>query len=84
MGGMALGSWICSRHSVRWNNLLIGYALAEGLIGLFAILFHTVFDQAVLISYAAVIPLFDSAAAANAYKWILSALLILPSRSCSG
>jgi len=35
MGGMALGSWICSRHSVRWNNLLIGYALAEGLIGLF-------------------------------------------------
>ncbi len=78
MGGMAFGSWICSRYSVRWKNLLIGYALAEGLIGLFAILFHTVFDQAVRISYTAVIPLFDSAVAANTYKWALSALLILP------
>ncbi|TRZ48474.1 spermidine synthase, partial [bacterium] len=78
MGGMAFGSWICSRYSARWNNLLIGYALAEGLIGLFALLFHTVFDQAVQTSYTAVIPLFDSAAATNAYKWTLSALLILP------
>lgn len=78
MGGMAFGSWICSRYSIRWNNLLIGYALAEGLIGLCALLFHTVFDQAVQTSYTAVIPLFDSAAAANAYKWTLSALLILP------
>jgi spermidine synthase len=78
MGGMALGSWFCSRYSMRWKNLLIGYALAEGLIGLFALLFHTVFDQAVQISYTAVIPLFDSAAVVNAYKWTLSALLILP------
>ncbi len=78
MGGMAFGSWICSRYSVRWKNLLIGYALAEALIGLFAILFHTVFDQAVRISYTAIIPLFDSAALANLYKWALSALLILP------
>jgi predicted membrane-bound spermidine synthase len=78
MGGMALGSWICSRYSVRWKNLLIGYALAEGVIGLFALFFHTLFDQAVQISYAAIIPLFDSAAAANGYKWTLSALMILP------
>src|SRR5512133_2759921 len=56
MGGMAFGSWMCSRYSVRWKNLLIGYALAEALIGLFAILFHTVFDQAVRISYTAIIP----------------------------
>src|SRR6266581_2687426 len=34
MGGMALGSWISSRYSLRWKNLLVGYALAEGLIGL--------------------------------------------------
>jgi predicted membrane-bound spermidine synthase len=78
MGGMAFGSWVCSRYSVRWNNLLIGYAIAEGLIGLFALLFHNVFDQAVRISYAGILPLFDSAAAANTYKWTLSALLILP------
>jgi spermidine synthase len=34
MGGMALGSWLCSRYSGRWLNLLIGYAVAEGAIGL--------------------------------------------------
>jgi len=78
MGGMAFGSWICSRYSVRWNNLLIGYALAEGLIGLCALFFHTAFDQAVQLSYTGILPLLDSTATANAYKWTLSALLILP------
>jgi len=78
MGGMALGSWICSRYSLRWKNLLVGYALAEGLIGLLALLFHTAFDQAVQFSYSAVIPHLGSAASAYAYKWVLSALLILP------
>ena len=78
MGGMALGSWICSRYSLRWKNLLVGYALAEGLIGLLALLFHTAFDQAVQLSYSGVIPHLGSAAAAYAYKWVLSALLILP------
>src|SRR5512147_2265436 len=55
MGGLALGSWTCSRYSGRWKNLLLGYALAEGLIGLCAIVFHDVFDQTTRISYAAVI-----------------------------
>jgi spermidine synthase len=78
MGGMAVGSWVCSRYSLRWKNLLVGYALAEGVIGLLALLFHTAFDQAVQFSYASVIPHLGSAASAYAYKWILSALLILP------
>ncbi len=78
MGGLALGSWICSRYSLRWKSLLIGYALAEGAIGLFALVFHTLFDQAVQISYTSVIPFLNSATAANMYKWSLSALMILP------
>ena len=40
MGGMALGSWLCSRYSGRWLTLLIGYAVAEGAIGLLARVFH--------------------------------------------
>src|SRR5882672_11880163 len=31
MGGMAIGSWLCSRWSAGWGNLLRGYAVAEGL-----------------------------------------------------
>jgi len=34
MGGMAIGSWLCSRFSGRWRNLLVGYAFAEGVVGL--------------------------------------------------
>ncbi len=78
MGGIALGSWFCSRYSRRWNNLLLGYALAEGVIGLFALCFHTLFDQTVQISYAHIIPHLHSVGAANLYKWTLSVLLILP------
>src|SRR6187401_55251 len=44
MGGMAAGSWLCSRYSVGWKNLLRGYAVAEGIIGVFALLFHPAFN----------------------------------------
>ena len=54
MGGMALGSWLCSRYSSRWKNLLLGYALAEGLVGLFALLFHPVFDHLTQTAYTSI------------------------------
>src|SRR5450631_4366629 len=54
MGGLAIGSWICSRASFRWTRMLSGYALAEGLIGLCALLFHSVFDLGIQFSYASV------------------------------
>lgn len=78
MGGMAIGSWLCSRYSFRCKNLLMGYAVVEGVIGLFALVFHTVFDEIVLISYTTIIPYLGTPLAATAYKWGLSALLILP------
>jgi predicted membrane-bound spermidine synthase len=78
MGGMAIGSWLCSRYSGRWKNLLIGYALAEGMIGLLAIVFHPVFDRAVQFSYTTVMSQLGNATVVTAYKWTLSALLILP------
>jgi predicted membrane-bound spermidine synthase len=78
MGGLAVGSWICSRWSGRWRNLLRGYAVTEGAVGLFAIGFHLVFTRATGLSYDAVLPALGSPAAASLYKWLLSALLILP------
>lgn len=78
MGGMAIGSWLCGKYSARWKNLLMGYAVVEGVIGLFALFFHTVFDNVVQLSYTAIIPHLGSAAAATVYQWALSTLLILP------
>src|SRR5512141_892796 len=46
MGGMALGSWLCSRLSGGWKNLLLGYALTEAVIGICALAFHPVFVAA--------------------------------------
>src|SRR5512140_3138560 len=56
MGGMALGSWACSRLSGRWRNVMRGYAVVEGAVGVLAILFHPVFVGAVEGSLDHVIP----------------------------
>src|SRR5712691_5809519 len=56
MGGMAIGSWLCSRWSGGWRNLLRGYALTEALIGLAALAFHPVFVAATDLTYASILP----------------------------
>jgi predicted membrane-bound spermidine synthase len=78
MGGMALGSWLCSRHSRRWRNLLLGYAVAEALIGAAALVFHRMFVSVTDFAYEAVMPGLGTPAATAAFKWALSAMLILP------
>ena len=78
MGGMALGSWLCSYYSVRWKNLLLVYAAAEGVIGLFALIFHPVFDRTIQLSYFSIIPRLGSPETITVFKWVLSSLLILP------
>jgi spermidine synthase len=78
MGGMAIGSWVCSSRSLRWRNLLLGYALAEGIVGLIALAFHSAFVALLDISYDTVIPQMGSPALVDAFKWGLSALMILP------
>ena len=78
MGGMAIGSWICSRYSVRWENLLPTYAVIEGIIGLCALLFHPAFARTIDLSYTTIIPLMGTPVAVGAYKWTLSTLMILP------
>jgi spermidine synthase len=46
MGGMALGSWAVAHYSSRIRQLLWGYVLVEGLIGVLGILFHPLFVAA--------------------------------------
>jgi spermidine synthase len=82
MGGMAIGSWICSRLSLRWGNLLRGYALAEALIGIAALVFHPVFVATTGVAYDSVLPGVHAATsselATSLVKWSLAGLLILP------
>ena len=78
MGGMAVGSWAMGKYSARVPNLILGYAIVEGLIGVLAILFHWVFVGAIDFSYFTVIPKLHSPILLMMYKWGLAGLLILP------
>jgi predicted membrane-bound spermidine synthase len=78
MGGMAAGAWLAARRSHRWRNPLVTYAIVEGVIGLAAVVFHRVFVAATDASYEHIIPALGSPATAQVWKWMLSALLILP------
>ncbi|HET7764518.1 MAG TPA: fused MFS/spermidine synthase [Burkholderiales bacterium] len=78
MGGMAIGAWVCSRGSGRWRNLLRGYAVAEGLIGLAALAFHPLFVAATDSAYASVLPALGGEISATLFKWTLAGALILP------
>src|SRR5262245_11139321 len=78
MGGMAIGSWLCSRGSERWRHLLRGSAVAEALIGVAALLFHPAFVAATETAYASILPTLGGEVAATLFKWTLAGLLILP------
>src|SRR4249920_2878035 len=78
MGGMALGSWIMSRKSGRMLNLLLGYAIVEGAIGLFGLLFHKASIATTSWAFDVLLPNIGSPAIAQLAKWTLGALLILP------
>jgi len=78
MGGMAIGAWLSSRYSARWKNVLLAYAFTEGLIGLLALIFHETFVQFLSLAYGSIIPALGDTGAVTAFKWITSALLILP------
>src|SRR4051812_46732581 len=78
MGGMAIGSWLCSRYGARFRNLLAAYAFAEAAIGLAALAFHPVFVAATDWTYEFLLPALGSESGAATAKWALAALLILP------
>ena len=78
MGGMALGAYICSKFSHKWHNLLYGYAIVEGIVGLSALIYHPLFDAGINYSYATIIPSLGSELSVNIYKWTISTLSILP------
>lgn len=84
MGGMALGSWISSYYSKGWKNLILIYALAEGAIGVLALVYHDVFVVATNTAYETIIPAIGSPGPVTLFKWVLGALLILPQSTLLG
>ena len=78
MGGMAIGAWLAARLSHRYPNLLLCYAVVEGVIGLLGIIFHQVFVASTHSAFEYVIPALGSSSLITVFKWSLGSLLILP------
>lgn len=78
MGGMAIGAWLSAKYSSRWSNTLRVYAVTEGIIGVFGLVFHGTFEWAIDLAYSTILPSLGDPIAIGAFKWGLSTLLILP------
>ncbi|PAT41701.1 spermidine synthase [Vandammella animalimorsus] len=78
MGGMAAGAMWIARAGERWRNLVRSYALIEALIGVLGLVFHFVFTTVTNASYAWIIPAAGSAWLADAFRWLIATILIVP------
>ncbi len=78
MGCMALGSWLTGKYSMKIRNLLLVYAVVEGIIGIFALVFHSIFIHTTNFAYFSLIPHIDSVFLLRLIKWTLAALMIIP------
>jgi spermidine synthase len=78
MGGMAIGSLLCSKYSERLKNLLIGYAIVELIIGICAFFFHPLYVKFIDFTYSTLIPGLGSPLMVAIFKWTAASLLILP------
>ena len=79
IGGLAFGSWLCARIAERIRNPLLGYAIIEGTIGIFALAFHVLFVAAMDWSFESLLPqACEQASTFCAPQWGLAALLLAP------
>lgn len=77
LGGMSLGAHLVGRRSEEIRRPLIGYAVVELVVGLLAIVFHSVFVAVTDFAYRSILPSF-SGLGLTAVKWTIAGLLILP------
>ncbi len=78
MGGLAIGAWLVSRYTHQLGNLLLCYAVIEGTIGLFGLVFNPVFQFVFSVSFGNIIPALGDPVFVYTYKIIIASLLILP------
>jgi spermidine synthase len=78
IGGLALGAWLASRVAVRLKRPLIAYAAAEFIVGISALVFHSVFVAGTDWAYMSLLPATCEAQSWCWTQWAFAAMLILP------
>jgi len=77
LAGMSAGSWLAGKWSPKIRNLFFYYALAELIIGIAALLFHSVFIEIkhlIFDNFYPNLPAFS----AKTLKWLFAALITFP------
>ncbi|MFO1252719.1 MAG: fused MFS/spermidine synthase [Inhella sp.] len=78
MGGMALGSWWVSRHTLQIRRLVGCYAAVEAAIGLLGLIFHPLFNAVANWNLEQALPALGSPGLAATWQWASAAALIAP------
>ncbi|MDH5247348.1 MAG: fused MFS/spermidine synthase, partial [Betaproteobacteria bacterium] len=78
IGGMALGAAFVGRYAQRIRSPLLGYAIAEALIGIVSLVFHRMFVASTDWAYATLLPAVCVPESPCLAQWAFAALLILP------
>jgi len=79
MGGMAIGSLVSGFFIHRWRRLLVGYAVVEAIIGVLALVFHSVFISVTDFTFSELLSgRGDTPLMVMAIKWGVASLLIFP------
>ncbi len=78
LGGMAVGALAVGEGSRRVRAPLIWYALAEGGLALFGLLFHPLFQGLTGLAYSWLIPALGHAGLIGAGKWALAVGMLMP------
>ena len=78
LGGMAVGALAASDLSRRLGRPLLGYAMLEGVLGVFGLVFHPLYVAVTGFGYGTVFPALGDPSIVGAVRWALTGLLILP------
>ncbi len=78
MGGLSMGAALIARYSARMTNVLRLYAVAELLIGLIAVVSHSVYQRATGLVFEQILPSVESVLLIQGVKWGLGIALLLP------
>ncbi|MDH5720983.1 MAG: hypothetical protein OEZ13_10300 [Spirochaetia bacterium] len=78
LGGLAIGSHLTAIYSRRLKNLLLLYALAEALLGLYALFFHPLYIFITDFSYNSILNNMNSGQFSHLIKWVTGVMMIFP------
>lgn len=78
MGGMGIGAWLVAKKIKNIHNALLIYALAEFVLGMAGLFFHSGYVFVTDFSYDTAIPALQDPLLVGVYKWLVSGLIILP------